>query len=127
MVFAGTVRSVSDPNGSQVTDSAFCPYFHEAAELIGRRWTGAILRAMLHDLQHFNEIKRAIPALSPRMLSERLKELEAAGLVARDVIPTMPVRTEYRLTEKGRQLTPVFDAIETWAHNWLVPEGAGRH
>ncbi|CAN5742969.1 catDE operon transcriptional regulator CatR [soil metagenome] len=102
-------------------NSAFCPYFHEAAELIGRRWNGAILRAMLHDLEHFNEIKRAIPELSPRMLSERLKELERAGLIKREVIPSTPVRTEYRLTEKGRQLSTVFDAIEAWAHTWLMP------
>ena len=106
----------------QQIDSAFCPYFHEAAELIGRRWNGVILRAMLHELAHFNEIKRAIPDLSPRMLSERLKELERAGLIEREVIPTTPVRTEYRLTHKGRELSAVFDAIESWAHRWLVPE-----
>ncbi|HLT18080.1 MAG TPA: helix-turn-helix domain-containing protein [Thermomicrobiales bacterium] len=113
---------MSDPNGSQSLDAAFCPYFHAAAELIGRRWTGAILRALLHDVRHFNEIKRSIPSLSPRMLSERLKELEAAGLIEREVIPTMPVRTEYHLTEKGRQLSPVIQAIEDWAHDWLVPD-----
>ena len=107
----------------QPIDGVFCPYFHEAAELIGRRWTGAILRALLHDLSHFNEIKNAIPSLSPRMLSERLKELEAEGIIRRDVIPTMPVRTEYRLTEKGRQLAPVLDAIEAWAYTWTVPAG----
>jgi DNA-binding HxlR family transcriptional regulator len=115
-------RSMQDQIGSRSFDAAFCPYFHTAAELIGRRWTGAILRALLHDLHHFNEIKRSIPSLSPRMLSERLKELEAAGLIEREVIPTMPVRTEYRLTEKGRQLAPVIQAIETWAHDWLVPD-----
>lgn len=115
---------MSDRNTSQVIDSAFCSYFHEAAELIGRRWTGAILRALLHDVRHFNEIKNAIPSLSPRMLSERLKELEANGLVEREVIPTMPVRTEYHLTEKGRQLAPVIEAIEEWAHNWLAAPAA---
>ena len=99
----------------QSTDAAFCPYFLEATELIGRRWNGAILRALFHDLVHFNEIKRAIPALSPRMLSERLKELERAGLVIREVIPTTPVRTCYHLTAIGRDLANVFDAIEGWA------------
>lgn len=108
----------------QLVDSAFCPFFHEAAELIGRRWNGVILRAMFHGLSHFNEIKRSIPALSPRMLSERLKELEQAGLVEREVIPSTPVRTEYRLTEKGAELSTVFDAIEMWAHRWLVPDSA---
>jgi DNA-binding HxlR family transcriptional regulator len=114
---------MNDRKTSQVIDSAFCPYFHEAAELIGRRWTGAILRALLHDVHHFNEIKNVIPALSPRMLSERLRELETNGLIEREVIPSMPVRTEYRLTEKGRELSPVLDAIEEWAHNWIVPSG----
>lgn len=110
--------------------SAFCPYFHQAAELIGRRWTGAILRALMNDVTHFNEIKAAIPDLSPRMLSERLKELEAEGILVREVIPTTPVRTDYQLTEKGEQLAPVLSAIETWAHDWLVgepdPSGAGN-
>lgn len=108
----------------KIIDTAFCPYFHEAAELIGRRWNGVILRAMFHGLSHFNEIKRAIPALSPRMLSERLKELEQAGLVEREVIPSTPVRTEYHLTEKGRELSSVFDAIEAWAHRWLASNGS---
>jgi DNA-binding HxlR family transcriptional regulator len=105
----------------QSTNAAFCPYFHEATELIGRRWNGVILRALFHDLSHFNEIKRAIPALSPRMLSERLKELERAGLVNREVIPSTPVRTRYHLTDKGRDLSNVFDAIEHWAETWIVP------
>lgn len=108
-------------SSNQIKDAAFCPYFHEATELIGRRWNGVILRAMLHDLAHFNEIKKAIPALSPRMLSERLKELERAGLVEREVIPSTPVRTQYQLTEKGRQLSAVFAELETWAQNWIVP------
>lgn len=106
----------------QLIDAAFCPYFHEATELIGRRWSGAILRALMHNLTHFNEIKRAIPQLSPRMLSERLKELEQAGLIDREVIPTTPVRTCYSLTKKGQQLVPVFDAIEEWAHRWIAPD-----
>lgn len=105
-----------------VESTAFCPYFHRAAELIGRRWTGAILRALLSGVTHFNEIKATIPDLSPRMLSERLKELEAEGILVREVTPTTPVRTEYRLTEKGEQLAPVLDAIEEWAHHYLAAE-----
>ncbi len=108
-------------DGEQTANAAFCSYFHEAIELIGRRWNGAILRALFHDLDHFNEIKRAIPTLSPRMLSERLKELERAGLINREVIPSTPVRTRYQLTAKGRDLSNVFEAIEGWAETWLVP------
>ncbi|HEY7296099.1 MAG TPA: helix-turn-helix domain-containing protein, partial [Dehalococcoidia bacterium] len=84
--------------------SAFCPYFHRAVELIGRRWTGAILRAMLGGVVRFSDLTHTIPGLSDRMLSERLKELEAEGIVARSVIPETPVRIEYRLTAKGRAL-----------------------
>jgi DNA-binding HxlR family transcriptional regulator len=100
--------------------TAFCPVFHRAVELIGRRWTGAIVRALLSGIAHFSELKAAIPDLSDRMLSERLKELEAEGVVARTVIPSTPVRIEYRLTEKGRALEPVLDAIGGWAGVWLT-------
>lgn len=103
-------------------EHTFCPYFHHAAEMIGRRWTGAILRALLDGVQHFNEIKLAIPALTPSMLSERLKELEAEGVIVRKIIPSTPVRTEYELTAKGRDLAPVMLAIENWAHRWLMPD-----
>lgn len=101
-----------------VFDGAFCPYFHRAVELIGRRWTGAIVRAMLCGIGRFGELTEAIPDLSDRMLSERLKELEAAGIVARTVIPSTPVRIEYHLTPKGLALAPVLEAISAWAGEW---------
>ncbi|HEY8602321.1 MAG TPA: winged helix-turn-helix transcriptional regulator [Thermomicrobiales bacterium] len=101
-----------------VFDGAFCPFFHRAVELIGRRWTGAIVRAMLCGIGRFGELTEAIPELSDRMLSERLKELEAEGIVARTVIPTTPVRIEYRLTPKGLALAPILEAISVWAGAW---------
>jgi DNA-binding HxlR family transcriptional regulator len=100
------------------TLSAFCPYFHNAVELIGRRWTGAIVRAMLAGCCRFSDISDAIPGLSDRLLSERLKELEGAGVVDRTVYPETPVRITYALTEKGLALTHVMDAIAQWAHDW---------
>lgn len=103
------------------THAAFCPYFHHAVELIGRRWTGAIIRAMLGGLARFNELAQAIPGISDRMLSERLKELEAEGLVERIVVPETPVRIEYHLTEKGRALADVEAAISAWAEEWIRP------
>jgi len=105
-------------------EGAFCPVFHRAVELIGRRWTGAIVRALLSGAVRFSELTESIPELSDRMLSERLKELELEGIVARTVLPETPVRIEYHLTEKGRALTPVFDAIGAWSYAWLVPPGA---
>ena len=100
---------------------AFCPYYHHAVELIGRRWTGAILRAMLVGVSRFSDLTEAIPGLSDRMLSERLKALEAEGIVVRSVTPETPVRIEYLLTDKGRSLVPVVEAVAGWAEEWLAP------
>jgi DNA-binding HxlR family transcriptional regulator len=99
---------------------AFCPYYHRAVELIGRRWTGAILRAMLVGVSRFSDLTEAIPGLSDRMLSERLKALEAEGIIVRSVTPETPVRIEYLLTDKGRSLIPVVEAVAGWAEEWLV-------
>jgi DNA-binding HxlR family transcriptional regulator len=104
---------------------AFCPYYHRAVELIGRRWTGAVLRAMLAGISRFSDLTETIPGLSDRMLSERLKELEAEGLVLRVVIPETPVRIEYHLTEKGRALESVIEAVSGWAEEWLIRPGEG--
>lgn len=105
----------------------FCPRFHRAVELIGRRWTGAILRAMLHDAVRFSELRHAVPGLSDRLLSERLKELEAEGIVVRVVRPETPVRVEYHLTEKGRALQSVIEAVSAWAERWIeLPDAAAE-
>lgn len=98
---------------------AFCPRYHQAVELVGRRWSGAILRAMLAGADRFTELRDTIPGMSDRLLSERLKEFEAEGLVERVVFPETPVRIEYLLTEKGQALLPVVEAIATWAEAWL--------
>ena len=98
---------------------AFCPRYHQAVELVGRRWSGAILRAMLAGGDRFTELREAIPGMSDRLLSERLKEFEAEKLVERLVFAETPVRIEYRLTEKGQALLPVVEAIAAWAETWL--------
>lgn len=103
-----------DPSG------AVCPLYHQAAELIGRRWTGAIVRALADGAVRFGDIAAAVPGLSDRMLSARLKELETEGLVARTVLPEHPVRIEYHLTPMGQDLGAVMDAIGQWAHRWLT-------
>ena len=96
-----------------------CPRFHHAVELIGRRWTGAILQALVAGATRFTEIAATVPGLSDRLLSERLRELEAEGIVSRQVIPDVPVRVEYRLTGKGQALAPVLEAIAAWAQEWI--------
>ncbi len=104
---------------------AVCPLYHRAVELIGRRWTGAILSALHSGETRFSDLTEAVPGLSDRLLSERLRELEGEGIVVRTVFPEMPVRIEYTLTEKGRALGDVMDAIGAWAHHWLaVPDEA---
>lgn len=101
--------------------SAFCPTYHRAIELLGRRWTGVILRAMLSGEQRFSNIAAAVPGLSDRLLSERLKELEAEGIVTRTVVPSTPVRVDYALTPKGEALSEVILAVSAWAEKWLTP------
>ncbi|HEX2923287.1 MAG TPA: helix-turn-helix domain-containing protein [Chloroflexota bacterium] len=100
---------------------AFCPYYRHAVELVGRRWSGTIIRALAGGVHRFSDIVDTIPGLSDRMLSERLKELETEGIVVRTVYPETPVRIEYHLTEKGRALGGVMDALSDWAHRWLAP------
>src|ERR671920_2015107 len=95
-------------------EATLCPRYHHAIELIGRRWSGAILQVMRGGVVRFSDLAAAIPGLSDRMLSERLKELEAAGLIERRVIPETPVRVEYRLTARGQALGCVLDAVLDW-------------
>lgn len=103
--------------------TAFCPAYHRASEIVGRRWTGEIIRALLAGKSRFSEITAAIPGLSDRLLAERLRELESEGIVERSVFPATPVRVQYNLTCKGQSLASVVNALSEWAHDWLV-EGA---
>jgi DNA-binding HxlR family transcriptional regulator len=101
-------------------NSNFCPDFHRAVELIGRRWSGAIVRELLAGAARFTELRDAIPEISDRMLCERLRELEVEGIVTRRAHAETPVRIEYQLTEKGRALESVFAAIGVWAERWVA-------
>jgi DNA-binding HxlR family transcriptional regulator len=95
-----------------------CPHFHSAVELIGRRWAGAILYALTNGPLHFAELKEAVPGMSDRLLSHRLKELEEAGLVVREVQAGNRVRVSYELTAKGHSLEPVMGGLRDWARHW---------
>jgi DNA-binding HxlR family transcriptional regulator len=97
---------------------AVCPHFHAAIELIGKRWTGAIVCALTERPMRFGELGRAVPGLSDRLLSQRLRELESEGLVEREVEAGTPVRVTYSLTESGRELGPAIDEIKAWAKRW---------
>ncbi len=98
-----------------------CPFYHEAIELIGRRWTGAILSVLMVGPMRFSEIAKAVPELSDRLLSERMKELERRGIVERRIQPGPPVRVEYALSGMGRDLAPALDELGSWARRWLRP------
>jgi DNA-binding HxlR family transcriptional regulator len=97
-----------------------CPLYHEAVELVGRRWTGAILRVLMDGPLRFSEIAQSVPELSDRLLSERMKELEARGIVDRTVHRGPPVKVQYALSEMGRELGPALAEIQRWAHRWLA-------
>ena len=100
-----------------------CTRFHRASELVGRRWTGAIIFILLQSPRcRFATLRAAIPDITDRMLSERLQELEHEGIVERTVVPATPVRVDYALTRKGRALAAAIDALATWAEKWIEQE-----
>jgi DNA-binding HxlR family transcriptional regulator len=88
-------------------------------QLLGKRWIGLILYTLIssQDPKRFSEISNQIP-ISGRLLTERLKELEEEGIVARHVYPDVPVRVEYSLTEKGRAMGPIIQSVQDWAGVW---------
>jgi DNA-binding HxlR family transcriptional regulator len=123
-VRASPARAAEDSAGAGTRPVGCCPFYHEAVELIGRRWTGAIVAVLLQQAPlRFSEIAQAVPQLSDRLLSERMKELEARGVVRRTVDPGPPVKVTYDLTEMGRSLQPAIAALEDWARYWLRRSG----
>jgi len=105
-------------------DLTLCNRFHRAIELIGRRWTGAIVYVLLRSRCRYATLRDAIPEITDRMLSERLQELEQEGIVERTVVPETPVRVEYALTKKGRGLAAAIEAMAAWAERWVQAEVA---
>jgi DNA-binding HxlR family transcriptional regulator len=97
----------------------FCPRFQYAIELIGRRWVGAIVRVLTSGPARFNELLTAVPGLSDRLLTERLRELERAGIVSRTVATCRPLRVTYELTACGNSLNEIVTHIGNWAEAWV--------
>lgn len=106
-------------------DPALCARFHAAVELIGRRWSGAVIHILMKASSRYAELRDKIPDITDRMLSERLRELEDEGIVSRKVIPEIPIRVEYSLTAKGRALEPALGALGSWAERWGEKERKG--
>ncbi|MGE5597708.1 MAG: winged helix-turn-helix transcriptional regulator [Hyphomicrobiales bacterium] len=109
--------------GNEDPVSGYCPVFQAAVELIGRRWTGAIVRSLLAGSVRFSDVLAQVPGLSDRLLSERLRELEAADIVERRVYAETPVRIEYALTPKGRELEVIVRELDSWADRWAPKAG----
>ena len=100
------------------SESPVCQHFQRAAELVAKRWTPQIVRSLLAGVTRFSDLRMAIPQISDRLLSDRLKELEAAGIVTRTVTPSTPVRIDYGLTDRGLDLSGVLDELGSWAERW---------
>jgi DNA-binding HxlR family transcriptional regulator len=115
-----------DRAGKEAPAAHCCPLYHEAVELVGRRWTGAILRVLMDGPMRFSAVAQAVPELSDRLLSERMKELEARGIVERTVHAGPPLRVEYELSRMGRELEPALTELQRWANRWLRREREAR-
>ena len=113
--------AVEQSTPAQALQERCCPLYHEAIEMVGRRWSGAILRVLMDGPLRFSEIAQAIPELSDRLLSERVKELESRGLVIRTVVSGPPLQVRYELSQMGRDLEPALAELQRWARRWLGP------
>ncbi|MDQ2935671.1 MAG: helix-turn-helix transcriptional regulator [Chloroflexota bacterium] len=110
----------TEPSAETASDATpkVCPHFHAAVELVGKRWSGAILSTLTEGPCRFGELGHGVPGMSDRLLSHRLRELEAEGLVERTVQPGAPVRVSYSLTIKGADLDPALRELQAWGRRW---------
>ncbi|MCQ2009617.1 MAG: helix-turn-helix domain-containing protein [Sporolactobacillus sp.] len=95
-----------------------CPKFEKAFQILGKKWNGLIIEVLLSGETHFSSISAAIPELSDRMLSARLRELEEMGIIQRMVDTGYPVQVTYRLTEMGIESKPILEEVHNWANKW---------
>jgi DNA-binding HxlR family transcriptional regulator len=116
---APRATAVDEAPSATTRRSPCCSLYHHAVELVGRRWTGAILIVLMDGPLRFSEVKRLVPDLSDRLLSERMKELEAEGIVERHAVGAAPPHFEYVLTRKGRELEPTLCSLRDWAQRYL--------
>ena len=118
--------AMCDQGATRMTESSykqFCPVAM-AAEVLGARWTLVLVRELVAGSTRFNELRRGVPRMSPALLSKRLKDLETAGIVKRSRMTGEPDLFEYQLTEAGRGLTPVIEAVGIWGQRWLETEAS---
>jgi DNA-binding HxlR family transcriptional regulator len=108
------------------TERAVCESFQEAAQLVGQRWVPQIVWVLLDGPRRYSMLRAAIPEISDTVLSERLRELEIAGILTRAVTPSTPVLIEYALSERGRDLAKVIDGLAKWADRWSAAVASVR-
>jgi DNA-binding HxlR family transcriptional regulator len=101
-------------------EGSVCQSFREAAELLGKRWNVMIVHALRDGGRRFTDLSGSISSISDHVLSQRLKELEAAGIVARTVTPSTPVCISYSLTQQGAELAVVMSNLGDWAEKWAT-------
>lgn len=111
--------------GSQPIHEPGCRSFQNTVELVGRRWTSAILLAGKRGARRFGEYRQAVQGISDRLLAQRLKELEAEGLISRTVIPTTPVQIRYALSADGEELMSILQPLVDWSHRRCGPAESG--
>ncbi|MFY4776879.1 winged helix-turn-helix transcriptional regulator [Metabacillus sp. RGM 3146] len=106
-------------------DLTVCPNIEYAFGLLGKRWNGVIIHVLMTEPRRFKDFSDIIPNLSQKMLSERLKELESAGIIEREVIPETPVKVIYKLTKKGKGLEKVMKEVQIWGNEYCE-KGKGK-
>ena len=118
MTYYILVKTLLNSRTAHLIDDAECRPFQWAVELIGKRWNSGILLALSQGATRFSEIVARVDGLSDRMLSQRAKELEAAGLIARHVVATTPVQIRYELTARGDDLLVSLQPVLEWEQRW---------
>ncbi|WP_369058751.1 helix-turn-helix domain-containing protein [Caulobacter sp. 73W] len=111
---------------AQGTYRQFCPVAM-AAEILCARWTIVLLRELVAGSTRFNDLRRGVPRMSPALLSQRLKDLEAAGILQRSALAGDPNVQEYRLTPAGQELAPIVDAFGVWGQRRIDKEVSLQH
>ena len=115
---AAVLAAAGAAAGASLYSTTVCGCLSPAQDLLGKRWSTQIVLALLDGKTRFSELKEAVAPISDTLLSERLKELEADGIIRRDVTPSTPVLIEYRLTDQGRDLERVMVELRSWAERW---------
>lgn len=104
----------------------FCP-IAMASDILCTRWTLMLIRELLLGTRRFNELRRGLPRMSPALLSKRLKDLEAAGVVMRRPLDDDPAVYEYHLTKAGEAAAPIIEAVGDWGHRWVDTHASLAH